>query len=96
MSAVPSAMVALDGHRGERVIAEYGLGFLYNQSVTPEDWVGSGVPGSVVGPRDSVRSTGGHVSDVLACTSAGVGCWEGGPGWAEPMWMGNSVGGEGP
>ena len=71
MSAVPSAMAALDGHRGVAVVAEYGLGFLRNQSVAPENRVRLGVPGSVVGPRDSDRSTGGHISDVLACTYAG-------------------------
>ena len=39
MSAVPSAMAALDGHRGVAVVAEYGLGFLMNQSVAPENSV---------------------------------------------------------
>ena len=71
MSAVPSAMAALDGHRGVAVVAECGLGFLYNQSVADENNVRLGVPGSVVGPRDSVRCSGGHISDVLSCTYAG-------------------------
>ncbi len=64
MSSVPSAMAALDGHRGVAAVAEHWLGFLANQSVAPENRVRLGVPGSVVGPRDSVL--GGHVSDVLA------------------------------
>jgi hypothetical protein len=83
MSAVPSAMAALDSHRGVAVVAQYGLGFLYNQSFAAENRVRLGVPGSVVGPRHSVRSTGGHVSDVLSCTYAGLVWWEGGLGWAE-------------
>ncbi len=87
MSSVPSAVAALDGHRGVAVVAQYGLGFLMNQSRAPENRVRVGVPGSVDGPRDSVPSTGGHVSDVLACTYAG--CMVGGGlGWAEPMRMG--------
>ena len=87
MSAVPSAVAALDGHRGMAVVAENGLGFLTNQSLAAENKVRLGVPGSVVGPRDSVRSTGGRVSDVLACSSAAcvVG---GGTRMAEAMWMG--------
>ncbi len=70
MSAVPSAMAALDGHRGVAVVAEYGLCFLMNQSVAPENKVRLGVPGSVVWPTDSVRSSGGQISDVLSCTYA--------------------------
>ena len=87
MSAVPSAIAALDGHRGVAVVAQYGLGFLMNQSVAPENRVRLGVPESVVGPRDSDRSTGGRISDVLACTYAGL---YGGRylGCAEPIWMG--------
>ena len=71
MSSVPSAMAALDGHRGVAVVAQYGLGFLFNQSAAPENRVRLGVRGSVVGPRDSVRCSGGHISDVLSCTYAG-------------------------
>ena len=71
MSALPSAIAALDGHRGVAVVAEYGLGFLFNQSAAPENRVRLGVRGSVVGPRDSVRCSGGHISDVLSCTYAG-------------------------
>jgi len=70
MSAVPSAMAALDGHRGVAVVAENGLGFLMNQSVADENKVRFGVPGSVVWPRHSVRSSSWHVSDVLSCTYA--------------------------
>ena len=72
MSTVPSAVSALDGHQGVAVVAENGLGFLARLSCAPENGVRVGVPGSVVGPRDSVRSTGGRVSDVLACSSAGA------------------------
>ncbi len=64
MSSVPSAMAALDGHRGVAVVAENGLGFLFNQAAAPENRVRLGVPGSVVGPSDSVRCSGGHISDV--------------------------------
>ena len=71
MSAVPSAMAALDGHRGLVDVARIGLGFLFNQSVAPENRVRLGVPGSAVGPRDSVRCSGGLISDVLSCTYAG-------------------------
>jgi hypothetical protein len=89
MSAVPSAIAALDGHRGVAVVAEYGLGFLFNLSIPDANSVRLGVPGSVVGPRDSDRSTGGRVSEL--CSHAhprGLVWWEGGLGWAEPMWMG--------
>jgi len=78
MSSVPSAMAALDGHRGVAVVAENGLCFLMSQSLAAENKVRLGVPGSVVGPRDSDRSTGGHISDVLAFTYA-VGDGGGGP-----------------
>ena len=44
MSAVPSAMAALDGHRGVEVAAEDGLGFLMNQSLAPENRVRFCVP----------------------------------------------------
>ncbi len=71
MSAVPSAMAALDNHRGVAVVAKNGLGYLMSQAAAPENRVRLGVPGSAVGPRDGDRSTGWHVSDVLACTYAG-------------------------
>ena len=41
MSAVPSTVAALDSHRGVAVVAEYGLCFLRNQSVAPENRVRS-------------------------------------------------------
>jgi hypothetical protein len=78
MSTVPSVLVALDGHRGVAVVADYGLGFLFHQSFAPENSVRVGGSGSVVGPRQSVRSSGGHISDVLSCTYAG--CIVGGGG----------------
>ena len=62
MSAVPSAVAALDGHRGMAVVAENGLGFLYNQSVAPENRVRLGVVGSVVGHGGWVHRAGGHVA----------------------------------
>ncbi len=69
-------MAALDGHRGVAVVAQNGLGFLANLSLAPENGVRVGVPGSVVGPSDSVRCSGGHVSDVLACISGWLVRWE--------------------
>ncbi len=37
MSAVPSAMAALDGHRGVAAVVEHALVFLKNQSFAPEN-----------------------------------------------------------
>ena len=54
MSAVPNAMAALDRHRVEAVVAQFGLGFLFNQSLAAENRVRLGVPESVTGPGDSV------------------------------------------
>ena len=50
MSAVPSAVAALDGHRGVALVAENGLGFLMNQSLAAENRVRLVVPGSVAVP----------------------------------------------
>ena len=70
MSVVASAVAALDASLGDPVVAANGLGFLLNLSFADENNVRLGVPGGIVGPRDSVRCCGGHVSDVLACSSA--------------------------
>jgi hypothetical protein len=39
MSAVPGAAVALDRHRGVATVGENGLGFLFHQSIAPENRV---------------------------------------------------------
>ena len=64
MAAVPSAMAALDGHRGAPAVAENGLAFLWNQSLAPENRVRLGVPECVTGPGD--RLVG--VSSICMCT----------------------------
>ncbi len=71
MSSVPSAMAALDGHRELAAVVEHALVFLFNLSFADENNVRLGVHGSVVWPTDSVRCSGGHISDVLSCTYAG-------------------------
>ncbi len=43
MSAVPSAMAALDSHRGVAVVVEIGLCFLMNLSIADENNVRLGV-----------------------------------------------------
>jgi hypothetical protein len=39
MGVVPSAVAALDAHRGSAKVAECGLGFLWNLSTAPESQV---------------------------------------------------------
>jgi hypothetical protein len=62
MSLVPSAMAALDSHRGVAEVAQYGLGFLWKQSVAPENRVRLGVPECVTRPGDMVCSASGLVN----------------------------------
>ena len=64
MAAVPSAMAALDGHRGVAAVTENGLAFLYVLSAAPENRVRLGVSECVTGPGD--RLVG--VSSICMCT----------------------------
>ncbi len=84
MSAVPSAMAALDGHRGVAAVAEYGLGFLLNQSLAAENRVRLGVPKSVTRPGDRVCRASGRVKHVCVHMHiSGVGTVGGGLLWAK-------------